>query len=213
LVDQVSKIWVKLNMALGESHKVFGMEWFQIHFTENPGMAYGMELGGEYGKLILSSFRIVLVCFIAYFIFNLVRKKASFTLLAAVTLIFSGALGNIIDCVCYGVIFSDSGTFHNPAVATFMPEAGGYASALYGKVVDMLHFPMIQGHWPESVPYVGGQYFEFFQPIFNIADSAISIGVGIAILFYRSFQKELDALNDSKPQEENSPQDIISEEE
>lgn len=179
-------------MPLGESFKVLGLDWFHIHFTENKGMAFGIEFGGNYGKLILSLFRIGVVSFIAYFLVKLIRKKASFLLLACIALIFSGAVGNILDSIFYGVCFSDSGTFHNPRLATFMPAEGGYAGVLYGKVVDMLYFPLIEGFWPEWVPWVGGKYFMFFQPIFNIADSAISLGVFMAIIFYRRFQKELE---------------------
>lgn len=208
LIDQVLKIWVKLNMPLGDSFKIFGLDWFRIHFTENKGMAFGIEFGGDYGKLFLSLFRIVVVGFIAYFLNKLIQKKASFLMLACISLIFAGALGNILDSIFYGVCFSDSGTFHSPRLATFMPSEGGYAGVFYGKVVDMLYFPMIEGFWPQWMPFVGGKYFMFFQPIFNIADSAISLGVFIAILFYRRFQKEFDAevkedklaisMNDSK---------------
>lgn len=177
---------------MGESFKVFGLDWFHIHFTENPGMAFGLELGGDYGKLILTSFRIVVVCFIAYYLGQLIKRKASFLLLACISLIFAGAVGNIIDSVFYGLIFSDSGSFHAPEVATFMPAEGGYASVLHGKVVDMLYFPIYEGFLPEWVPMMGGQYFVFFQPIFNIADTSISCGVGLALLFYKRFQAEIE---------------------
>ncbi|CAA6814498.1 MAG: Lipoprotein signal peptidase (EC [uncultured Aureispira sp.] len=185
-------------MPLGDSFKVLGLDWFQIHFTENKGMAFGIELGGDYGKLFLSLFRIVVVGFIAYFLNKLIQKKASFLMLACISLIFAGALGNILDSIFYGVYFSDSGTFHSPRLATFMPSEGGYAGVFYGKVVDMLYFPMLEGFWPKWVPFVGGKYFMFFQPIFNIADSAISLGVFISIIFYRRFQKEVDAHNAPK---------------
>jgi signal peptidase II len=180
-------------MPLGDSFKVLGLDWFRIHFTENKGMAFGIEFGGDYGKLFLSLFRIVVVGFIAYVLSKLIQKKASFLMLACISLIFAGALGNILDSIFYGVCFSDSGTFHSPRLATFMPSEGGYAGVFYGKVVDMLYFPMLEGFWPKWMPFVGGKYFMFFQPIFNIADSAISLGVFIAIIFYRRFQREVDA--------------------
>ena len=192
MIDQISKIWIKLNMALGDSYSVGGWEWFQIHFTENPGMAFGMEFGGIYGKLALSLFRIVVVIFIAFFIRKLIQQKASYLLLTCISLILAGAVGNILDSVYFGLIFSDSGSFHLPQVATFMPAEGGYAPMLYGKVVDMLYFPLFSGHWPDWIPYFGGNYFIFFQPIFNIADTSISVGVGLAILFYRRFQSEIE---------------------
>ena len=192
VVDQVLKIWVKLNMALGDSIHLLGVDWFQIHFTENPGMAFGIEFGGANGKLILSLFRIFVVSFIAYFLYTLLRKKASFMLLSCIALIFAGAVGNILDSVFYGVLFSDSGNYHAPRIAEFMPDAGGYAAPLYGKVVDMLYFPLFSGTWPDWMPIIGGNYFQFFQPVFNIADTAMSLGVFMAILFYRRFQHEIE---------------------
>jgi signal peptidase II len=191
-LDQALKIWVKLNMPLGDSFKVFGLEWFQIRFTENRGMAFGMELGGDWGKLVLSLFRIVVVAAMGYFIVRLVRKNSSYLLLTCIAFIFAGALGNILDSIFYGVVFSDSGTFHSPRIAEFLPDGGGYAPVLFGEVVDMLYFPLYEGNWPPWVPFVGGDYLLFFRPIFNIADSAISVGVVLALLFYRRLQAELE---------------------
>ncbi|MDR1746726.1 MAG: lipoprotein signal peptidase [Tannerella sp.] len=178
LLDQSLKIWVKTHMELGQSYDVFS--WFQLHFTENPGMAFGMEL---IPKWILSVFRIVAVIAIAVYIVRLLKRNVSFGYIACIALIFAGAVGNIIDCLFYGMIFSESGY---GLLATFMPEGGGYASFLHGKVVDMLYFPLIQTTWPDWVPVWGGQEFVFFRPIFNLADSAICVGACIMLLFYRS---------------------------
>jgi signal peptidase II len=181
-IDQASKIWVKTNMELSEEFAVLG-DWFYIHFTENNGMAFGMEIAGSYGKLILSLFRIVAVSLIGWYLFKLPTKGASKGLMISGALIFAGALGNIIDSAFYGLIFNDS--YYQ--TATFFPEEGGYAPFLFGKVVDMLYFPIYQGFLPEWVPIWGGDYFVFFRPVFNIADSAISIGVVSVLLFHRNF--------------------------
>ncbi len=182
LADQASKFWVKLNMYMNQQIHVFG-DWFIIHFTENPGMAFGLEFGGFYGKLFLTLFRIVFVFFIVRFVLALIKDGAPKGGVIAVTLILAGAIGNIIDSVFYGVIFSES--FHQ--VATLFPEGGGYAPWLHGRVVDMLYFPIIKGYLPDWVPFYGGDYFVFFRPIFNIADSAITVGVFIILLFYRRY--------------------------
>ena len=183
--DQIVKIWIKTHFMLDQSVTVFP-NWFFIRFIENPGAAFGFELGGNYGKLILSVFRLLAIGALGYYIFYLNRKKAPAGVLAGFSLIFAGALGNVLDSAFYGLLFSES-TF--TSVATFLPEGGGYAGFLHGKVVDMLFFPIVEGVFPSWIPGVGGEPFLFFSPIFNFADSYITVGVIYLLLFQRKYFK------------------------
>ena len=166
-------------MMLGQEKPIF--DWFIIHFTENNGMAFGMEFGGDVGKTLLTIFRIVVVIIGIYYVKSIIKPRLSVGALIALGLIIGGAIGNIIDSTFYGVFFSDS---YN-AVATFIPEAEGYSSLLHGKVVDMFYFPLINSHFPDWFPFWAGEHFIFFRPVFNIADAGISIGIFLILLFYR----------------------------
>jgi signal peptidase II len=194
LADQWLKIWVKTNMYLSQEFPVFG-NWFYIHFTENKGMAFGMEFGGDWGKLALSLFRIFAVFGIGYYLFRL-PKTTHKGLKVSVALIFAGAIGNILDSAFYGLMFNDS--FNQ--LATFLPEEGGYAPFLHGWVVDMLWFPLLEGNFPEWFPFWGGEHFLFFRPVFNIADASISFGIGIILVFNkRFFRKEKEEDSKAEP--------------
>ncbi|WBL22498.1 lipoprotein signal peptidase [Zunongwangia sp. HRR-M8] len=185
LIDQVSKIYIKTNFMLGEEVKV--LDWFRILFVENEGMAWGTKIPGQYGKLALTLFRLVAIFGIGYWLVDSIKKNGSRILITAIALIFAGAFGNIIDSVFYGITFSDS---YNK-IATFLPEGGGYGTLFHGKVVDMLYFPLYEGYLPDWIPFWGGKFFTFFEPVFNIADSSISIGVVLLLLFNkRAFPKE-----------------------
>jgi len=172
-----------MNMTIGEEIHVFD-NWFIIHFTENQGMAFGLSFGGEFGKLILSLFRLAAIIAIGWYLHDLVKKKMSFGLIFSITLILAGAIGNLIDSAFYGLFFSHS-SYHS--MATFLPEDGGHSTFLHGKVVDMLYFPIIQGYYPDWLPFWGGNDFVFFRPVFNIADSSITVGVLMLILFQRKY--------------------------
>ncbi|WP_199140136.1 lipoprotein signal peptidase [Pedobacter sp. ASV12] len=170
IADQALKTWIKTHMYLQQEYKIIG-NWFIIHFTENNGMAFGLEFGGEFGKLALSIFRIIAVAGIGYGLHYLIKRKYHRGLIMNVALIFAGALGNIIDSVFYGVIYK-------------------YESLFHGRVVDMLYFPILRGTFPSWLPVWGGEPFEFFRPVFNLADASISIGVIAILLFQKRYFKE-----------------------
>ena len=187
VADQMLKIWVKTHMQLGEDLPIFG-KWGMLHFIENNGMAFGMEMGGKPGKLILSVFRIIAISGIIWFLISIIWKKAYIGLILAVSAILAGAIGNIIDSAFYGIIFSES--FQQPAV--LFPPGGGYSSFLHGRVVDMLYFPVINTTWPDWSPIRPGQSLIFFRPVFNIADSAITCGVFAILIFQKKMFRDFN---------------------
>lgn len=190
LIDQIVKIWVKTHLYIGE--EIVITDWFRIYFIENNGMAFGMEIGS---KLFLTLFRIVAVSLLIYYIIRIRNRSYIKTgYIVCCALITAGAAGNIFDSVFYGVIFNNP---YAPGIAAMFPADGGYAPLFHGKVVDMLYFPLFSFYWPDWMPFVGGQYFLFFQPIFNVADAAITVGIFVLILFYSRYLSAQSFSNDA----------------
>ena len=200
LIDQMIKIWVKTSMTLHESIHV--TDWFYITFIENNGMAFGMQLGS---KIVLSLFRVIAISALGYYIWLEVKRKAKTGYLVCLSLVLAGAAGNLIDCMFYGLVFNESSPYY---LSYFVPFGTGYAPFLMGKVVDMFYFPLIETEWPMWMPFVGGDHFVFFSPVFNFADSCISVSVVWILLFYRqeiskmSFSRVIDKPKDQAEQEE-----------
>lgn len=208
LADQVLKIYIKTHFMLGEE-VVIAKNWFIIHFVENNGMAFGFEFGNNIGKYLLSIFRLVAIGALGWYLSKLWKRDLPFGIIACFSLILAGAAGNLFDSAFYGLIFTDS---HNQ-VATLFPAGGGYTSFLLGRVVDMFYFPLVETHFPAWFPIWGGQEFIFFRPVFNIADSSISIGIVAIFLFYRHFfddSKERQTVESKEPEESGSAADSPS---
>jgi signal peptidase II len=193
--DQALKIWIKTSYATGDTG-VSSLSWFRLHFIENPGMAWGWQFGNETGKMILTLFRLGAVIFGTWYLGRIVKQKYTTGFIVCAALIYAGALGNLIDSMFYGMIF-DKGLHYDPLLNDYVGYSGvakfsghGYSSFLHGSVVDMLHFPIIDSHFPSWVPFVGGDKFDFFNPIFNIADASISAGVITLLLFQKRFFKK-----------------------
>ena len=186
IIDQALKVYIKTNFYYGEAVHIFGFDWAQLKFVENEGMAFGFSYGGVTGKYVLSIFRVLMAGFLVYFLSQLIRSKEPKGFIASFSLIIAGAIGNILDSLYFGIIFGAS-NYHTRNVAEFLPEGGGYSGFLQGNVVDMFYFPMIKSHFPEYFPIWGGEYFEFFRPIFNVADAAISVGVVLILVFFRKY--------------------------
>lgn len=196
VIDQILKIWIKTNFYLGEERKVIG-NWFILHFVENRGMAFGFEFAGRFGKVLLTLFRLVAASAIMVYLLKLIKKGIPTGLVISIAMIFAGAVGNIFDSAFYGIVFSNS--YGHPA--ELFPAGGGYETFLHGSVVDMLYFPLIKGNWPSWSPINAGEPFLFFRPVFNIADSSITVGISIILIFYRKFFNELEHKKEEEAKE------------
>lgn len=188
IIDQLIKIWVKTNMHMHESIHI--TDWFYITFIENMGMAFGMQIGS---KILLSLFRMVAIAVLSYYIWQQIRKNVRIGYLVCLAMILAGAAGNLIDCMFYGLCFTSSSEFYT---SYLVPFGSGYAPFLMGKVVDMFYFPLIETDWPQWMPFVGGDHFVFFSPVFNFADASISVGVVLLLLFYRKEISEISLKKD-----------------
>lgn len=193
IIDQVIKIWIKTHMYMHQRFPI--TDWFEIYYTQNNGMAFGMEI---FSKLFLTTFRIVAVCLIGWYIYKIIKRNFKTGYIICLALIWAGAMGNIIDSVFYGVIFTDP---NPPQIATFTTIGNGYATLFHGKVVDMFYFPIIETNWPTWMPFVGGEHFIFFSPIFNFADAAISCGIIALLLFYSKYLNESYHSHEKKNEE------------
>ena len=199
IADQGLKIWIKTGYPFGHVMNVFGIPWFKLYFIENEGMAWGWKFGGEWGKMILTLFRLAAVIFGTWYLGRIVRNNYHRGFIACAALIYAGALGNLLDSMVYGLVFEESSYSH---IAKIFP-ASGYAGFLHGRVVDMLYFPLVDGTFPNWIPFAGGKEFLFFSPIFNIADASISVGVITLLLFQKRFFKKYHS-HDTNPTIETS---------
>lgn len=198
-------------MVYGEEIQILGLDWARIHFIENNGMAFGISLGGAYGKLTLSLFRLMAISFLIYLIHQFIVSNVKFGILFSFSLILAGAIGNILDSAFYGLLFSAS---YHGELAQFYPSEGGYAGLLHGRVVDMFYFPIYSGYWPDWVPYLGGNRLKFFRPVFNFADVAISVGVLNILLFQRSFFfEQLEPAKSTSEADPNTEESTTTDEE
>jgi signal peptidase II len=207
IIDQAIKFYIKTNYYIGEEHKLLGMNWARLHFVENEGMAWGWKFGGGFGKIALTVFRLIAVIVGTFYLRDIVKKNYNRGFLICAALIYAGAAGNLIDSMFYGLLFEGSNPYLQN-VAHFLPVGGGYAGFLHGRVVDMFYFPIITGTtWPAWVPVWGGQDFEFFRPVFNLADASISLGVITILIFQKRFFRQHNHIKTHQTIETNSSLD------